>query len=155
MAPPCLGTHPKRHRRHPGHGVKHISDSRSTISDVRAFIAEQSVILKIHTLTGAEAGRRRGVACGRGASVKMTLLAFGISGALPLTTSSAFLFAPCGVAAFSTRNFEAFLSMVAGGGGMAILYYYYLLLLLRRSRLQVTLLEMDVTASHCMSLHDA
>ena len=64
----------------------------------------QAVTLKRHTLTGALAGKRRGVCCGRAVSVMITLLAFGISGAAPLTTVSATLrLAPCGVAASARR----------------------------------------------------
>ena len=75
----------------------------------------------MQTFTGADAGRRRGVACGLGASVKVTLLALGISGALPLIMSSTLRFAPCGVAAFSRRNLEAFLGVTVGFAGMAYL----------------------------------
>ena len=81
----------------------------------------QAVTLKRHTLTGALAGKRRGVCCGRTVSVMITLLAFGISGAAPLTTVSATLrLAPCGVAALATENLETFLGVpFATGAAMA------------------------------------
>ena len=49
------------------------------------------------------------------------MLAFGISGAAPLTTVSATLrLAPCGVAAFATENLETFLGVpFAAGAAMA------------------------------------